>query len=189
MYEKIKAEIQESIELKQHLLSDDFIAAIAKVADTISEAYKCGNKVLLCGNGGSATDAVHIEGELVGRFKKDRKGLSAIALGTSIASLTSIANDYGYESVFAREVEAWGNPGDVLLAFSTSGNSKNVIAAVNEAKTRDIKTIGFLGRDGGVLGSLVDLPLIIPSNDTARIQECHIMIGHIICGLVENENF
>jgi len=185
MFNNIKNEISESIRIKQILLQDTFAETTKKIAETIITAYKKGNKVLLCGNGGSASDALHIEGELVGRFKTERRGLPAIAIGSGLAALTAVANDYGYDDVFRRQVEAHGKREDVLLAFSTSGNSKNIVASVETAKELGITTVGFLGKDGGLLKTLVDIPLIIPSDDTAKIQECHIMIGHIVCGLVE----
>ncbi len=125
----------------------------------------------------------------MGRFEKSRKGLSAITLGAGIASFSAIANDYGYEKVFERGVEAYGKSGDILLAISTSGNSENVINAVNSAKKIGIKVIGFLGKNGGKLKDLVDIPIVIPSDNTARIQECHIMFGHIICKIVEERMF
>ena len=182
----IANEIRQSIKIKELLLQSEHIEKVLMIAETIISAYKNEKKILLCGNGGSASDALHIEGELVGRFKTERKGLPAIALGTGIASLTAIANDYGYDDVYRRQVEAYGKYGDVLLVFSTSGNSENIVAAVKEAKNNGMTVIGLLGKDGGILKTLVDIPLIVPSDDTARVQECHIMIGHIICGLVES---
>jgi len=148
-------------------------------------ALKDQNKILLCGNGGSAADAQHIAAELSGRFKKERKPLAGIALTTDTSALTAIGNDYGYEYVFSRQVEAIGKEGDVLIAISTSGNSKNVITAIKSAKEIGMKIITLTGKDGGKMKDMGDLNLIVPSDDTPRIQEMHIMIGHMICALVD----
>ncbi len=158
-------------------------------ADIITNAYKNGNKVLICGNGGSAADAQHIAGEFMGQFKKDRAPLPAIALHTNTSYLTAVANDYGYKEVFARAVKALGRPGDVLIAISTSGNSDNVIQAVRVAKDMGIVTIALTGASGGLLGHIADITIRIPSDNTPRIQEGHIAIGHIICSIVENNLF
>ena len=152
-----------------------------------AEALKSGRKLMFCGNGGSAADSQHLAAELTGRFIKDRKPLAAVALSTDTSALTCIGNDYSFDEVFARQVAGLGNAGDVLIGISTSGNSRNVIRAVEEAKAKGMKVIGFLGRDGGQLKALVDLPIIVPSAVTARIQESHILIGHTLCGLVEQE--
>lgn len=144
-------------------------------------------KILLCGNGGSASDCQHIAAELTGRFIKDRKPLAAIALTTDTSALTSIGNDYSFDEVFARQVVALGCSGDLLIGISTSGNSRNVIRAVEEAKKMGMQTIGLLGRDGGQLAHMCDYNIVVPSNVTARIQECHILIGHTLCGLIEKE--
>ena len=140
---------------------------------------------MLCGNGGSAADAQHIAAELRGRFKKEREALAGIALTTDTSALSAIANDYGYELVFSRQVEAIGKKGDVLIAISTSGNSKNVINAINSAKKIGIKIITLTGKDGGEMKNLGDINIIVPSNNTPRIQEMHIMIGHMICALID----
>lgn len=144
-----------------------------------------GNKIMIAGNGGSAADAQHIAAELVGRFTTERRALAAIALTTDTSILTSIGNDYGFNSIFARQIQGLGKSGDVFIAISTSGNSANIMEAVKEAKIQGVKTIGWLGKSGGALKILVDLPIVIDSNDTARIQEMHILIGHILCEYID----
>lgn len=151
------------------------------------ETLKNGNKILLCGNGGSAGDAQHIAAELTGRYKTERKGLPGIALTTDTSALTAIGNDYGYDRVFDRQVEALAQKGDLLIGISTSGNSKNVINALKLAKQMGCKTLGFSGRDGGAMNEVCDINLIVPSNDTPRIQEMHILFGHTICQIIDNE--
>jgi D-sedoheptulose 7-phosphate isomerase len=158
---------------------------IARAGEWIAAAYRAGGKTLLFGNGGSAADAQHIAAEWVGKLGPDRAALPSIALSANTSDLTAIGNDYGFERVFARGVEAHGRAGDVAIAISTSGNSPNVIAAVEEAKRRRLRTIGLLGKGGGKLAHLVELPLVVPSADTQRIQECHIAIGHAIAELVD----
>jgi D-sedoheptulose 7-phosphate isomerase len=153
-------------------------------------ASKClinGGKILFCGNGGSAADSQHLAAELTGRFINDRRPLAAVALSTDTSALTCIGNDYSFDEIFARQVAGLGRAGDVLIGISTSGNSRNVIRAVEEAKKLGMMTIGFLGRDGGHLLSLCDHSIVVPSEVTARIQECHILIGHTLCGLIESE--
>lgn len=184
MEDNIKALFNKNIELHQ-IVKEQLVSQIAQAADLIIEAYQKGNKLLLCGNGGSAADAQHIAAELVGRFKKERRGLAAIALTTDTSIMTAVANDYWYDLLFARQVEALGEKGDVLIGISTSSNSTNVIRAVETAKFKGLKTIGFLGGDGGKLKDLVDLALIVPSPESDRIQEVHILIGHIICNLID----
>jgi len=152
-----------------------------------TETLESGHKILLCGNGGSAADAQHIAAELTGRYKIERKGLPAIALTTDTSALTAIGNDYGYEYVFSRQVEALANEGDMLIGISTSGNSQNVINALEKAKEIGCRTVGFSGKGGGKMSDYCDLNIVIPSDDTARIQEMHIMIGHILCQLIDNE--
>lgn len=181
--------ISDSITTKQKMLSEPYTQVIEKIANALIYAYKNNNKVLLCGNGGSATDAQHIEGELVGRFLRERKGLPALALVSNSATMTSIGNDYGYDEIFRRQIEAFGENGDVLIAITTSGNSKNIITAAEYAKKSGIYIVAFTGRDGGKIKEIADISLIIPSDITARIQECHIMAGHIICELVEKAIF
>lgn len=161
------------------------IPTIAATGSALVATLRQGGKVLLCGNGGSAADAQHIAAELVGRFVRARPGLAAIALTTDTSALTAIANDFGYEQVFARQVQALGRSGDVLVAISTSGNSANVIAAVTQAQAEGMKVVGLLGGDGGALADRVDQALIVPSRETARVQECHILIGHIWCQMVD----
>lgn len=184
----IEIQLQESIDTKKSLLSAN-LDVIRKIADIIIKAFGDKRCVYLIGNGGSAADAQHIAGELIGRFKINRRPLPAIALTTDTSVITALANDFGYETCFARQVEALAKPGDVLLAFSTSGNSKGILNAVQVAKKIGTITIGFTGKDGGILKDAVDVCLTIPSNSTPRIQECHITVGHIICSIVEKELF
>jgi len=161
---------------------NDHIEAAAKLC---IDALKNGKKILIFGNGGSAADAQHIAAELVGRYKTERKGLPAIALTTDTSALTSISNDYGYDHVFDRQVEALANSGDVVIGISTGGNSGNVINGLQTAKELGCKLIGFSGRDGGEMNDLCDVNLVVPSEDTPRIQEMHIFIGHTICHLID----
>jgi D-sedoheptulose 7-phosphate isomerase len=166
-----------------HTLAD----VVNQAGQVSAAALKAGHKLMFCGNGGSAADSQHLAAELTGRFIKDRKPLAAVALSTDSSALTCIGNDYAFDEVFARQVAGLGRPGDVLVAISTSGNSRNVIRAVEEARVAGMKVIGFLGRDGGQLKALVDVPIVVPSTVTARIQESHILIGHTLCGLIEAE--
>jgi D-sedoheptulose 7-phosphate isomerase len=184
MIDEIKSQFEENITLHKDSM-EQLAPAVAKAAEIIIDAYKKGKKLLLCGNGGSAADAQHIAGELVGRFKKERKGLPAIALTTDASIMTAVANDYWYDLLFARQIEALGNRGDVLIALSTSGNSVNIIRAVEKANFMGLTSIGLLGSDGGKLKGLVTLPIIVPFEGAARVQEVHILVGHIICDLVE----
>jgi len=188
MLENIKSKFEENIKLHQDSMNM-LAPLIAKGSELIIDAYKKGNKVLLCGNGGSAADAQHMAAELVGRFEKERDALPAIALTTDTSILTAISNDYGYEFSFSRQIEALGKRGDILIVISTSGNSVNIIKAVEEANSRGLLVVGLLGRDGGKLEKIVNLPIVIPSESTARIQEIHILIGHIICSTVEKKLF
>jgi D-sedoheptulose 7-phosphate isomerase len=158
---------------------------IAKAVAVLIEALSKGNKLLIFGNGGSASDAQHIAAELVGRFMKERAALPAIALTTDTSILTSVGNDYGYEQVFSRQVEALAKPGDVVLGISTSGNSGNVVKALEIARTLNCYTIGLLGKDGGKIKEIADASIVIPSDSTARIQEMHILIGHMLCEAVD----
>jgi D-sedoheptulose 7-phosphate isomerase len=162
---------------------------IALVAQKIIEAVRGGRKLLLFGNGGSATDASHIAAEFVGRYTKDRTPLAAIALTTDQSVITSVGNDLSFSEIFARQVQALGRPGDIAIAISTSGNSPNVLKAVEAAKKSGLLTIGFTGGSGGKLAGMVDHAFIVPSKVTARIQETHITLGHVICGLVEETLF
>lgn len=150
-------------------------------------ALLAGGKLMFCGNGGSAADSQHLAAELTGRFIKDRRPLAALALSTDTSALTCIGNDYSFDEVFARQVRGLGRAGDVLVAISTSGHSRNVIRAVEEAKALGMRVIGLLGRDGGALRALCDVPIVVPSQVTARIQESHILIGHTLCGLIEQQ--
>lgn len=161
-------------------------ASIKKACETAVATLKAGGKILLCGNGGSAADAQHIAAELTGRYKTERGALAGIALTTDTSALTAIGNDYGYEFVFSRQLEALGREGDLLIAISTSGNSGNVVKALELARKIGIKTIGLSGRTGGAMNELCELNLVVPSNDTPRIQEMHIMIGHIICQAIDD---
>lgn len=160
---------------------------IQLMAERCKEALKAGNKVLFCGNGGSAADAQHLAAELIGRFQKERRSLASIALTTDTSILTAVANDYGYDEVFARQVEGLGRSGDVLMGISTSGNSANVVKAALKARDTGMHTIAFTGEGGGKLKDICDITFAVPSKVTARIQEMHIMVGHIICELVEEE--
>ena len=176
--------LRESGELKKRL-ADEQAEAIGRATQAIVTALAGGGKVMLFGNGGSAADAQHIAAEFVGRFARERTPLPALALTTDTSVLTALSNDYGFEHVFARQVQALGRPGDVAVAISTSGRSPNVLAGVQVAREIGLTTIGLTGGDGGELARLVDIPIVVPSTDTARIQECHITIGHIFCEAVE----
>ena len=189
MQNLIKKRLQESIDVKQQLLNDELVEIVVQIATEIVVTYRRGGKVLLFGNGGSAADAQHIAGELVGRFMKERKGLPAIALTTNTSILTAVANDYGYEKVFIRQLEALGSEQDLVIGISTSGNTENVNQAIEFAKQKKIKTVGLTGGTGGQLAKLVDISLCIPTKSTPRIQEAHITVGHILCELIENELF
>ncbi|MEA2017013.1 MAG: D-sedoheptulose 7-phosphate isomerase [Campylobacterota bacterium] len=159
---------------------------VEKAAIIVVEALKNGKKVLLCGNGGSAADAQHIAAELTGRYKTERRGLPGIALTTDTSALTAIGNDYGYDRVFDRQVEALANVGDVIIGISTSGNSKNIVSALKLGQEMGCKTIGFTGRTGGDMNDVCDINLIVPSDNTPRIQEMHILFGHTICQIIDN---
>jgi D-sedoheptulose 7-phosphate isomerase len=163
----------------------DLLPDIGKVASILIDTFSKGNKLLIFGNGGSASDAQHIAAELVGRFIKERAGLPAIALNTDTSILTSVGNDYGYESIFSRQIEALSKPGDVVMGISTSGNSKNVVKALKIASTLNCRTVGLLGKDGGEIKEITDINIIVPSDSTARIQEMHILIGHMLCEVVD----
>lgn len=188
MTERISAIVSDSLKAKQDFFSahaDD----VEHAATMVCDALRSGGKLLVFGNGGSAADAQHIAGELVNRFLQERRALPAISLTTDGGVLTCIANDTGFEKVFARQVEALGNAGDVCLAISTSGQSPNIVAACEQARGQGIKVIGLLGRDGGRVAALCDLALIVQSSDTQRIQETHNLVGHILCELIETEMF
>ncbi|HET9057052.1 MAG TPA: D-sedoheptulose 7-phosphate isomerase [Chitinophagaceae bacterium] len=190
MNDKIESIIRASIDTKQKVLADEnIINTVATCTDLIVTALKNGNKVLFCGNGGSAADAQHLAAEFSGRFYTDRDALPAEALHCNTSYLTAVANDYSYDVVYSRLVKGIGNKGDVLIGLSTSGNSKNIIAAFEVAKEKGMKTIGFTGETGGKMKAISDYLLNIPSTDTPRIQESHILLGHIICQLVEEKYF
>jgi len=187
---KIETAFQESAQVKlQFIQNEENVGKIMEVVKRILGAYRKGNKVLFFGNGGSACDASHLAAELVNRYKKDREGLPALALATDMAIVTSIGNDYDYAELFSRQIKTMGNKGDIAIAISTSGNSPNVLKAVEMARQKGITTVGFTGKDGGKLAGLVDYAFIIPSNNTARIQEAHITLGHLLCELIEDEMF
>ncbi len=190
MLSAIKKHLQESIAVKEKILADaSLLAAVEKVATTIVNAYKQGKKVILFGNGGSAADAQHIAGEFVGRFYKERKPLPALALHANTSVVTAIGNDYGYDAVFTRQVDAHAVAGDVVIGISTSGNSPNVVTAIQKAKEKGAFTVGLTGGKESQLSHAADLCLRVPSQDTPRIQEAHITLGHIICFLVEQTLF
>ncbi len=183
-----REEIEASIALKQRTLESQ-LPVIVAIAGRIVDTFQHGGKVLLCGNGGSAADAQHIAAEFVSRFRRERRGLPAIALTTDTSILTAIGNDYGYERVFARQVEALGQPGDTVIGISTSGASASVLAAMRAARDGGMATIGLTGATGGLLIGHVDLCLCVPSQHTARIQEVHITVAHVICEIVERTLF
>src|SRR6476620_3373995 len=188
--EKIKSIIKSSIAVKEKLLQDETMQKkIADAVEAITTAFRNGNKVLFCGNGGSAADAQHLAAEFSGRFYKDRKALPSEALHCNTSYITAVANDYSYDVVYARLIDGIGNSGDVLVGLSTSGNSANIVKAFEAAKAKGILTVGFTGLTGGLLKSLSDYLINVPSADTPRIQESHIMIGHIICQLAEEQYF
>lgn len=183
----IQKTISESILVKEKLCQSDFLVKISQIARLISKSLKKGNKLMICGNGGSAADAQHTAAELVNRFKMDRQPLAAIALTTDSSILTSIANDYDYHQIFKKQVEALGKRGDVLLALSTSGKSRNVLEAIEAAKRIGIVTIGLTGKGPNPLSQKSNLCIEVPSSEVARIQESHLLIIHIICDLVEQQ--
>ena len=188
--QRIVESVRSSIATKQKLSEDgEIVATIAQVAEALLEAYRKGNKMLLFGNGGSAADAQHIAAEFVGRFAFDRPALPALALSVNSSCVTAIGNDYGYEVVFSRQLEALARPGDVAIGISTSGNSPNVLRGVEVAKKLGLVTVGLTSQNGGALRTAVDYCLCAPSNLTPRIQECHILMGHIISEIVEEGLF
>jgi len=184
MRDRIKDILFESIQVKEELLHTK-IGQIVEIADLIIDALKKDGKLILFGNGGSASDSQHIAAELVGRFQKERRALPAIALTTNTSTLTALANDYGYEVIFARQIEALAQKNDIAIGISTSGRAKNVASGIKQAKKMGLKTVALTGADGGEVAKLADISLIVPSAVTARIQEAHITIGHILCELIE----
>lgn len=186
----IKDQIKKSYETKQAIYNnDELLSKIEEVSKLCVELYKGSNKTILAGNGGSAADAQHIAAELVGRYGFDRPSLPSLSLTTDTSNLTAIGNDYGYDNVFSRQLEGMGQKGDIFIGISTSGNSKNIINAFEVAKNKGIKTVALVGRDGGEMAKIADISLIVPSESTPRIQESHILIGHIICDIIEKETF
>ena len=187
--DSVKSEIQASIDVKTTLLSDDaLMQKVFNLAERCTEALRAGGKIIFCGNGGSFADAQHLSAEFTSRFLFDRPGLASLALGTNSSAMTAIGNDYGYDNVFSREIEAVANSEDIIIAITTSGNSTNILKALKAAKKKGIPSVVFTGLGRGMLEDDTDT-LNMPSTDTARIQECHILIGHIVCGLVESTIF
>ena len=186
--ERIQEAIRESIEAKEALTEEDH-RMVLEMAYTMVEALSQGNKIIWMGNGGSAADAQHLAAELVSRFYKERDGLPSLALNTNTSVVTAIGNDYGFDHVFRRQVEALARPGDVVVGISTSGNSPNVLTALDEARRRGLVTLALTGKDGGKLPGRAEVVLVVPSQDTQRIQECHIAILHAICEVVEERLF
>jgi D-sedoheptulose 7-phosphate isomerase len=182
--DEIRKAIQDSIQTKEAVLKTN-VPAIEEAVKRISACLKSGNKVLFFGNGGSASDSQHLAAEFVGRYEKERRGLASVALTTDTSILTAVSNDYGYDRVFERQIEALGRKGDVAVGLTTSGNSKNVILGMRKAKELGLVTIAMLGRDGGQLKNEADVAIVVPVEKTSRIQESHIMIGHIICERVD----
>ncbi len=185
MLDTIKQEFESHLKTINEVM-DNMENDIAKASTIIVDALKNGNKILLCGNGGSAADAQHIAAELTGRYKTERRGLPGIALTTDTSALTAIGNDYGYDRVFDRQVESLANKGDVIIGISTSGNSKNVISALALGQEMGCKTVGLTGRTGGSMNEVCDINIIVPSDNTPRIQEMHILFGHTICQIIDN---
>ncbi len=190
MTTEIKTILQESIAIKQAMLADDgLLQTIEAIVNQLAATFQNGGKVLFCGNGGSAADAQHLAAELSGRFYLERKALFAEALHVNTSFITAVGNDYGFDAVYERAVEAMGREGDVLVALSTSGNSENVLRAIAQAKKGNMQVVGMTGEAGGKINGLCDFHIKIPSTDTPRIQEGHLLIGHVVCGLVERRVF
>jgi D-sedoheptulose 7-phosphate isomerase len=183
----IRKRIQDSINVKQDvLISEDLLETIGVLSEVMTCCIEDGGKLILCGNGGSASDALHFAGEIIGRFQKERVPWPALALNADVAAITAIANDYGFDNVFARQIEGHATNRDIFIGISTSGNSENVYRGAKAAQKAGVKTAALLGMDGGKIGKIVDYPMIVPSTVTARIQECHILLIHILCELIEN---
>ncbi|WP_309499127.1 D-sedoheptulose 7-phosphate isomerase [Sulfurovum sp.] len=183
-------QIADSAATKQAILENgDLLDTIVTVAQACVEVYRKGKKTILAGNGGSAADAQHIAAELVGRYGFDRPSIPSLALTTDTSNLTAIGNDYGYDKVFSRQLEGMSQEGDLFIGISTSGNSQNIITAFESARDRGVITVALVGRDGGKMAEMADFAIIIPSNATPRIQESHILIGHILCDIIEKELF
>ncbi len=186
--ETIKQHLLDSAEIKR-LIAENISDKILSSAFLIADCIGSGGKVIFFGNGGSAADAQHLSAEFVGRFKLERNALPAIALNTNTSIITAVGNDYGFDEIFSRQIDAWAKTGDVVIGISTSGESENILKGIEKAKSMNAKTIGFTGKGGGRLAKMVDIAIIVPSSDTPRIQEGHITIGHIICDLVEKMLF
>ena len=190
MKKYIKNQIKQSYETKQAIYeNEDLLNKIEEVAQKCVDLYRTDKKTILAGNGGSAADAQHIAAELVGRYGFNRPSIPSLSLTTDTSNLTAIGNDYGYDQVFSRQLEGMGQEGDIFIGISTSGNSVNIIKAFESAKKKNIMTVALTGRDGGEMAKMADIALIVPSNATPRIQESHILIGHIICDIIEKEIF
>jgi D-sedoheptulose 7-phosphate isomerase len=188
MINQIRGRIEESIQVKQQLLTR-CLSDIEKAAVVLVQAYKTGHQAVFFGNGGSASDAMHMTAELVGSYMKRRRALPAIALNANVPTLTALANDYSYDEVFSHQMDAYIHPGDVAVGLSTSGRSTNVLKGLEAAKRLGAKTIGLLGKDGGSIAPIVDVAIIVPSSATDRVQESHILVGHILCEMVESAIF
>ena len=187
MHELIRERIQDSIKVKQSLLENSVLLnAVSDLADEIVRCIRNGGKLVLCGNGGSASDALHFAGEIVGRFQKERSPWPAVVLNADVATMTAIANDYSYDEVFSRQAEAHVTDKDIFIGISTSGNSKNVMKAVEVSRKKGAKTAALLGKDGGKIAPMVDYALVVPCNTTASVQESHICLIHILCEIAEN---
>jgi D-sedoheptulose 7-phosphate isomerase len=187
MKEQVRELLAEALRVQSDLAEDEGVAeAVAMAAKAVAAALRRGNRIFLCGNGGSAADSQHVAAELMGRFYRERAGMPAVALTTDTSVLTSVGNDYGFAEVFRRQVEGLGREGDVLIAYSTSGNAENVLRAVEEAKSRGMLVVAMTGQAGGRLAPCADIAVRAPSTVTARIQECHAVLGHVLCELVES---
>ena len=186
----IKDQIKKSYETKQEIYNNEnLLNKIEEVSKLCVELYRGDKKTILAGNGGSAADAQHIAAELVGRYGFDRPSIPSLALTTDTSNLTAIGNDYGFDKIFSRQLEGMGQEGDIFIGISTSGNSQNLVNAFNVAKDKGVKTVALVGKDGGEMAKMADIALVIPSNSTPRIQESHILIGHILCDIIEKEIF
>ena len=189
MMEWMLAEIQEKEEVLQKIRTTGYLDLVNEAGMRLAQIIKQGNKVLLAGNGGSAADAQHFAGEIVGRFLMERNAIQALSLCVDPSVMTCIGNDYGYEEVFARQVQGLGKEGDAFIGISTSGNSENIIRAITEARKKNMFVVGFLGKDGGKIKDLCDVALVVPSNSTPRIQEIHTFTVHLLCEMIEKEAF
>jgi D-sedoheptulose 7-phosphate isomerase len=190
MLSYIKKQIEDSRDTKSKILEDENLLDLLEIVSRqCVDVYKNSKKTILAGNGGSAADAQHIAAELVGRYGFDRPSIPSLALTTDTSNLTAIGNDYGYDQIFSRQLEGMGSEGDLFIGISTSGNSQNIIKAFEVARAKKITTVALTGRDGGEMAKMADIALIVPSNETPRIQESHILIGHIICDIIEKELF